>query len=97
MLPPWNKLEFLAAGGTSKDWANEDTPASRDAHVIDVSASHRLARQEASGHTCAACPAGRGPAAAAERAAGQPCCSAKPRHALTAPSPFPSLPFVSGS
>jgi hypothetical protein len=39
MFPPWTKLEFLAAGGTSKDWASEDTPASDKAEVVDVRAA----------------------------------------------------------
>lgn len=37
MHPPYDKLELLAAGGTSEDYATQDTPASSAAHVIDVS------------------------------------------------------------
>ncbi len=37
MHPPYDQLELLAAGGTSEDYATQDTPASTAAHVIDVS------------------------------------------------------------
>lgn len=38
MHPPYDKLELLAAGGTSEDYATQDTPASSAAHVIDLTA-----------------------------------------------------------
>lgn len=34
--PPYNKLTFLAAGGVSKDRADPGTPASAEAHTIEV-------------------------------------------------------------
>ncbi|KAL4854334.1 Aldehyde oxidase GLOX1 [Chlorella vulgaris] len=34
IAPPWKRVEFLAAGGTSKDRATQTTPASDKAHVI---------------------------------------------------------------
>lgn len=36
IAPPWKRVEFLAAGGTSKDRATQTTPASDKAHVITV-------------------------------------------------------------
>lgn len=36
MLPPYDKVHFLAAGGSSKDRARVGTPASAKAHVVEV-------------------------------------------------------------
>lgn len=38
MHPPYDRLELLAAGGTSEDYATQETPASAAAHVIDLTA-----------------------------------------------------------
>lgn len=40
MHPPYDRLELLAAGGTSEDYATQETPASAAAHVIDVRGLH---------------------------------------------------------
>lgn len=39
MFAPYEKLEFLAAGGTSEDYATTETGASDQAQVIDVSSA----------------------------------------------------------
>lgn len=36
--PPYNRMLFFAAGGSSEDRAEYETPASDEAHIIDVSA-----------------------------------------------------------
>lgn len=38
LSPPYTKVEFLAAGGSAEDRANDDTPASASAQVIDLTA-----------------------------------------------------------
>ncbi|KAL4425029.1 hypothetical protein ABPG77_001807 [Micractinium sp. CCAP 211/92] len=46
MLPPYDKVHFLAAGGSSKDRARVGTPASAKAHVVELTAGAEATWQE---------------------------------------------------
>lgn len=73
MAEPWDKMLFIAAGGSSEDNATRDTPASAAAHLIDVRGSLVLVQQRtcACSHLCKRRPRGQ--------------CSLRPSHLLPCP------------
>lgn len=44
LVPPYNRLVFMAAGGSAKEKANSGTPASNQAHMIEVRVTHSVCR-----------------------------------------------------